>query len=232
MWQMFGSNGVALVQHPQGYLAAVEVLVSVAEEFLPHLSVLDFGGGFGIPYHKYDAQPRLDIAELGRGLHAMLGAWGAKHDYKGRFIIEPGRYVVAECGLVLGQVTATKNNGPIRFVGTDLGFNVLARPMLYDSYHDIEIYREGAADTGEGLPQTLVGTICESGDILAKERLLPELQEGDLLGALDAGAYGYARSSSYNQRFRPAEVLVRADGSHRLIRRRETLEDLARCLMD
>ena len=216
----------SLFMEPHGYLEAMDVLLEVAEEFLPGLTVVDFGGGFGIPYHKYDAQPRLDIKLLAQGFHKRITDWADKHNYSGRFLIEPGRYVVAESGLLLGTVAATKNNGPIRFVGTDLGFNVLARPVLYDSYHDIEIYREGAPDKMEGMPQTLVGNICESGDILARERLLPELKEGDLLGALDAGAYGYAMSFPYTQRLRPAEVLIDLNGDARLIRRRETVEDL------
>lgn len=79
------------------------------------------------------------------------------------------------------------------------------------------------------MPQTIVGNICESGDILAKERLLPTLHTGDILGVLDAGAYGFAMSSNYNQRLRPAEVLVQSDGTPRLIRRRESLDDMTRC---
>ncbi len=216
----------SLFMEPHGYLEAMDVLLEVAEEFLPGLGVVDFGGGFGIPYHKYDEQPRLDIRQLGQSFHKRISEWADKHNYSGRFLIEPGRYVTAESGLLLGQVTATKNNGPIRFVGTDLGFNVLARPVLYDSYHDIEVYREGAPDKAEGMPQTLVGNICESGDILARERPLPELKEGDLLGALDAGAYGYAMSFPYTQRLRPAEVLIDLKGEARLIRRRETVQDL------
>ena len=216
----------SLFMEPHGYLEAMDVLLEVAEEFLPDLAVVDFGGGFGIPYHKYDKQPRLDINLLAQGFRKRINDWADKHNYSGRFLIEPGRYVVAESGLLLGTVTATKNNGPIRFVGTDLGFNVLARPVLYDSYHDIEVYREDAPDKAEGMAQTLVGNICESGDILARERLLPELKEGDLLGALDAGAYGYAMSFPYTQRLRPAEVLIDLNGEARLIRRRETVEDL------
>ncbi len=80
--------------------------------------------------------------------------------------------------------------------------------------------------------QTIVGNICESGDILAKNRLLPRMREGDVLAMLDAGAYGFTMSSNYNQRRRPAEVLIQSNGAARLIRRRETLEDLARCLDD
>ena len=220
----------SLFMGPQGYLDAMDVLLDVAGQFLPTLSIVDFGGGFGIPYHKYDQQPPLDIKQLGQGFHKRITDWTTKHNYAGNFLIEPGRYVVAESGLLMGEVTAIKNNGDIRFVGTDLGFNVLARPVLYDSYHDIEVYRKNAPETEKGMLQTLVGNICESGDILAKDRLLPELKVGDLLGALDAGAYGYAMSFPYTQRLRPAEVLIGLDGEARLIRKRETTEDLLHLL--
>lgn len=209
------------------YLEAVDRLLETAELF-PGLEVVDFGGGFGIPYGKYERQERLDMAGLGKRLDARLKEWSRERDYAGKFIIEPGRYVCAECGLVLGTVNATKKNGDIRFVGTDIGFNVLARPMLYDAFHDVEIYREGARPEEPALKQTLVGNICESGDIWAKDRILPEIKTGDVVAALDAGAYGFVMASPYTHRLRPAEVLVTAGGPVRLIRRRETIEDVMR----
>ena len=125
-----------------------------------------------------------------------------------------------------------KNNGPARYVGTDIGFAVLARPMMYDAFHDVEIYPGAEADS-EALAgrrpemvQTIVGNICETGDVLAKARPLPEIREGDIIGMLDAGAYGQAMSSNYNQRLRPAEVLIQSNGAPRLIRRRDAIEDL------
>ena len=173
----------------------------------------------------------LSMADLGERLHALIAGWSEKSGYKGRFLVEPGRYVAAECCVLLGTVFAVKNNGDKRYVGTNLGFNVLVRPAMYDSFHDVEIY---GADTQarKNMVQTVVGNICESGDILAKERELPVMCEGDVLGVLDAGAYGFTMCSNYNQRRRPAEVLIQSDGTAKLIRRRETLEDLARCLMD
>ena len=209
------------------YLDAVEWLLETAK-FFDGLEVIDFGGGFGIPYHKYENQPRLDMADLGKRFDALLRNWAKENNYSGKFIIEPGRYASAECGLVLGTVHATKQNGDIHFVGTDIGFNVLSRPMLYDSFHDVEIYREGAGPDETLHEQTIVGNICESGDILAKDRMLPTIKTGDTLAMLDAGAYGFAMASPYTQRTRPAEVLINADGSHRLIRRRETIEDVMR----
>ncbi len=200
---------------------------------LDKLEIIDFGGGFGIPYRKYEGEARLDINDLGSRLHAMISAWAAQKAYRGRFLVEPGRYVAAECGVLLGRVHAVKNNGDKRYVGTNLGFNVLVRPAMYDSFHDVEIYRgQGGAAEEEPMLQTIVGNICESGDILAKNRLLPRMREGDVLAMLDAGAYGFTMSSNYNQRRRPAEVLIQSNGAARLIRRRETLEDLARCLDD
>ena len=211
------------------YLEAMKVLLATAERLLKlgyPLEIIDFGGGLGIPYHKYEGQSRLDMKAFGEALHALLSEWSASAGYEGRFFIEPGRYVVAECGVVLGTVHATKNNGPHRFAGTDIGFTVLARPMLYDAFHDVEIYRENGTPDTAAEEQTIVGNICESGDILAKDRQLPHIEQGDVIAMLDAGAYGWVMASTYNQRTRPAEVLIGSDGKARLIRRRETLEDL------
>ena len=208
------------------YLAAAEWLLHTAEQF-PTLEVIDFGGGFGIPYNKYEHTPRLDLATLGAALTALVTNWAEKTDYAGQFFIEPGRYVVAESGLLLGTVHAVKNSHGKRYVGTDLGFSILARPMMYDAFHDLEVYTP-AGETRPECMQQVVGNICETGDVLAKDRLLPELREGDTLGVLDAGAYGISMSSNYNQRFRPAEVLITQAGEAKLIRQRDTLEDILR----
>ncbi len=222
----------SLFMEADGYLDAAAFLLSLAETLpagaLDTLEVIDFGGGFGIPYRKYEDQPRLDMQELGTKLHTLISEWAQKTGYKGKFFVEPGRYVVAECSVLLGSVYATKTNGDNIYAGTDLGFNVLARPMMYDSHHDVEVYRKNGSPDANLIEQSVVGNICESGDILAKKRMLPRIEEGDTLGILDAGAYGYVMSSTYNQRLRPAEVLIDKDGNHRLIRRRDTLEDLMR----
>ena len=224
----------SLFMEPDGYLDAAEVLLHLAERLpkamLEKLEVIDFGGGFGIPYHKYENEARLNMADLGARLHALISGWSEKTGYTGRFLVEPGRYVAAECSVLLGAVHAVKNNGEKRYVGTNLGFNVLVRPAMYDSFHDVEIYGAPDSEPRENMVQTIVGNICESGDILAKERDLPVMREGDVLGVLDAGAYGFTMGSNYNQRRRPAEVLIQSDGTAKLIRRRETLEDLARCI--
>ena len=217
----------SLFMEPESYLRAVEWMLETAKKF-PGLEVIDFGGGFGIPYHKYENQPRLDIKNMSTLFDALLKKWSAENNYNGKFIIEPGRYVCAECGIALGTVHATKTNGDIHFVGTDIGFNVLARPMLYDAFHDVEIYREGATPEADTLKQTIVGNICESGDILAKDRKLPPVRTGDIIGMLDAGAYGFSMASGYTQRLRPAEVLIQSNGTPKLIRRAETMDDVMR----
>jgi len=216
----------SLFMEPEPYLEGVKALLGVAAEF-EELEFVDMGGGFGIPYHKQDGQPRLDIGETGRRLTEIIVEWTKRTGRDIKIKMEPGRYVVAECGVLLGTVHAVKRNTNRTYIGTDLGFNVLIRPAMYDSHHDIEVYRDGKiVKSDETEKVTVVGNICESGDILAYERALPPITEGDIIGVMDAGAYGYSMSSNYNLRLRPAEVLIGLDGKARLIRCRDTLEDL------
>ena len=134
--------------------------------------------------------------------------------------------------MILGRVHAVKQNYGNKYAGTDVGMNVLARPTLYDSWHDIEILRNGKAVTDSEREKVYVtGNICESGDLLCKDRELPVIQRGDLVCVLDAGAYGFSMSSSYNTRPRAAEVLITKDGEAKLIRRRETIEDLVATML-
>ncbi|TCT14367.1 diaminopimelate decarboxylase [Natranaerovirga pectinivora] len=209
------------------YVEGVQSILAIAENF-KDLEFVDLGGGFGIPYNKLAGQPRLELKELGVQLDEVIKNWVAKYGKEIQFKIEPGRYIAAECGILLGTVHTVKYNYDNKYIGTDLGFNVLIRPAMYDSHHDIEVYRESDTPSTKYEFVNVVGNICESGDIIAKERELPELFEGDILGVLDAGAYGYCMASNYNNRLRPAEILIKEDGSHQLIRRRDTLEDIMR----
>jgi diaminopimelate decarboxylase len=218
----------SLFMEGQAYLSGAKALLSIAEHF-DELEFIDLGGGFGIPYRKQEGQTRLELQEFGRVVSQLLLEWKNKFKRKVTFKIEPGRFIVAECGVLLGTVHVIKQNSDIKFAGTDIGFNVLARPVMYDSYHEIEVYKAGnIEDNIEQEIVTIVGNICESGDIIAKDRVLPPITEGDILGVMDAGAYGYSMSSNYNNRLRPAEILIRMDGSVQLIRRRDTIEDLMR----
>lgn len=209
------------------YIEGVKSILSIAKNF-EDLEFVDLGGGFGIPYHKQENEPRLDLSQLGKDLSSILNNWVSSYGKQVTFKIEPGRYISAESGVLLGTVHAIKTNYENKYIGTDIGFNVLIRPILYDSYHDIEIYRKNDIPSTKSEIITIVGNICESGDIIAKKRLLPEIQEEDIIGILDAGAYCHIMSSNYNNRLRPAEVLIKENGNHQLIRRRDTLEDLIR----
>ena len=217
----------SLFMDGESYIESVGSVLSVAKEF-DDLEFVDLGGGFGIPYHKQEDEPRLDLKLMGIKLTEIISNWIKDYGKEIIFKIEPGRYVVAESAILLGTVNAVKMNYDIKYIGTDLGFNVLIRPAMYDSYHDIEIYRRSGKSSVTNEQVRIVGNICETGDIIAKDRMLPEIFVEDILGVLDSGAYGFAMSSNYNNRLRPAEVLIDKDGNHRLIRRRENLEDLVR----
>ena len=143
-----------------------------------------------------------------------------------QFKCEPGRYIVAECCSILGRVTALKDNYGQNYVGTDIGFNVIMRPLLYDSYHEIKIHSVGKGVVNLEGPVHVVGNICESGDILAHNRDIGPVKIGDIIEVMTAGAYVYSMASNYNCRLRPPEILIREDGSIVKIRERDTLEGL------
>jgi len=207
------------------YIEAATFLLLFAENF-PELEFVDLGGGFGIPYHKEAGELPLDLKPLGEKLQVVIDDWVNRNGRRITIKIEPGRFTVAECGVLLGQVHSIKKNGAKKYIGTDIGFNVLIRPALYDAHHDIEVYSKNKRETSKNELVTIVGNICETGDILAKDRNLPTIEEGDILGILDSGAYGMVMSSNYNCRLRPAEVLITSRGEDILIRKRELIEDL------
>lgn len=220
----------SLFMSKEAFVQSIGALFDIARQF-EGLRFVDMGGGFGIPYHKEDGEQPLNIKELGKAMDAELYRFAEEYGSDLKFRIEPGRYISAECGMILSEVYSVKKNHETKFVGCDCGFNVLQRPIMYDSYHGVEIYR-GSEETSEKTETvTIVGNICESGDILAKDRELPEILKGDILGVLDAGAYGFSMASTYNNRLRPAEILIRENGEAVLIREREELKDLLRHLI-
>jgi diaminopimelate decarboxylase len=217
----------SLFMDGEAYLKSSENILAVARQF-EDLEFIDLGGGFGIPYRKQANQSRLDLKMLGDRLSGVINDWVREYGKEIEFKVEPGRYIVAESCILLGSVYAVKMNYDIKYIGTDLGFNVLLRPTMYDSHHDVEIYRKSNIPSLKEETVRIVGNICETGDIIAKDRKLPEIFEHDILGIMDSGAYGYSMSSNYNNRLRPAEVLIDKDGNTRLIRKRDTFEDLVR----
>jgi diaminopimelate decarboxylase len=208
------------------YLRGVNELLQTALIF-KDLEFIDFGGGFGIPYKKQEGQQPLELIQFGKDLKQLLSEWETINKKNIIFRCEPGRFVVAESAILLGKVYSRKNNYNKIFIGTDIGFSVLIRPAMYGSHHDIEIYRDEELVKDKPYESVnITGNICESGDILVEERELPTIKEEDIIGVMDAGAYGYSMSSNYNNRMRPAEILIRSDGSLLQIRKRDTYDDL------
>ena len=154
-------------------------------------------------------------------------------DFGIRILVEPGRFLVGNAGVLLTRVRYIKKTGSKKFAIVDAGMNDLIRPALYQSYHEIvpvEADRSGE-QTEESEKIDIVGPVCESGDFFALDREMPEVHEGDLLAIMSAGAYGFVMASNYNSRPLPAEALVRGD-KFALIRKRQTWEDLVRGEVD
>jgi diaminopimelate decarboxylase len=180
------------------------------------LEFIDVGGGFGV---SYDTGPDPEPADFAAGLVPLLRGSGL------RTVFEPGRYIVGPAGVLLTRVLYVKRMSGRTFVITDAGMNDLLRPSHYASYHRIEpAHRSGDRETTR---VDVVGPICESGDFLALDRPVPRIEPGELLSIGTAGAYGFSMASTYNARPRPAEIMVSGAG-HRVIRTRETLDDLVR----
>jgi len=210
------------------FLLAAEKLLEIAHKIHKALGInfefIDFGGGLGVPY-KPDEKP-LDVEEFADKMLNLFKNRIKKYNLgEPFFYIEPGRFIVCDAGVLLTKVNTLKITPFKKFVGVDAGFNTLIRPAMYGSYHPIVVANRLNAPEEE--VYDVAGPLCESGDILARDRLLPKIFEGDLLAILNAGAYGFSMSSQYNSRPRCAEVLVK-DGKYSLIRERENFEDLVR----
>ena len=199
---------------PAPILEAVDKLLAlVATLGIRHL---DLGGGLGIRYRDSEKAPA--IREFIQSLRARLGESGL------RVMVEPGRSIVGPAGVLLTRVLYRKRNGPKEFVVVDAAMNDLIRPSLYHAHHEIVPVRKNALPP---ITADVVGPICETGDFLARGRQMANVMPGDFLAVCAAGAYGFVLSSNYNSRPRAAEVLVEGTG-YRVIRRRETFEDLVR----
>ncbi len=184
------------------------------------IDYVDAGGGLGIAYETPSGEFPDYVAQYARALTTPLQGLDV------RLLLEPGRSIVGPAGLLLTSVIYRKKNDGKRFLVVDAAMNDLIRPALYGAYHEIVpvVRHSGDAETEV---VDVVGPVCETGDFFARDRELPEVQEGDLLAILDAGAYGMVLTSNYNTRPRPAEVLVTGK-SAKVIRRRERVSDLLR----
>lgn len=192
-------------------LAMVQTL---AEQGIP-IRYLNIGGGLGITYSDETPPEPKDLA---------AAIFPLVRDLKCVLIMEPGRVIVGNAGVLLTKVLYTKDGETKRFLIVDAAMNDLIRPSLYDAHHDIRPVYENVA---RGAKETVdvVGPVCESGDFLAKDRVMPQMNAGDLMAVMSAGAYGFVMSSNYNSRPRVPEVLVH-EGQIHVIRARESYDDL------
>ena len=198
------------------FRAALNILINLVQRLAGkgiNLSHIDIGGGVGIKYKDEEVINWKDFAsEIKKSMK----------DIPQRLILEPGRSIVGDAGLLLAQIILLKNNGQKNFAVVDAGMNDLLRPALYGSWHEIISVEKRTHP--EPLDWEIVGPICETSDFLAKGRSL-SIIEGDLIAILDCGAYGFSMSSNYNSRPKAAEILI-ADKSHFCIRDREKISDL------
>lgn len=197
---------------------AIRKILEFLNTYKIDVEYFNIGGGLGIMYSIENAQTAKSFA--GKVL-PMLKKSGLK------IILEPGRFISGNSGVLVTKVIYTKRTPRKKFVIVDSGMNDLIRPSLYEAYHKIVPVKvaENSSETCEKVD--IVGPICESGDFLGKERLLPQVNKGDLLAVMGAGAYGFTMSSNYNARPRPAEVMV-VKGRFYVVRKHETYKDLVR----
>jgi diaminopimelate decarboxylase len=210
---------------PEPFKLAVHTLMDVAGRVYREVEVefefVDFGGGIGIPY-----EPHESILNLEMFSQEIVDLFKEKlYEYNmgnPSMCLEPGRYIVGDASYLLTKVNTIKQSYR-KFAGVDAGFNTLLRPIMYGSYHHIVLASQPNAKPTQTID--IAGNICESGDLFARDRPMPDIREGSLLAILNAGAYGFSMSSQYNSRPRAAEVLVQG-GKAEVIRERETFADL------
>lgn len=223
-----GSPILTTKPYEEALQRAVPLLLDLRKQGHP-ITHLNCGGGFGIHYKKQEALPASAFAKV---------IVPAVQEAKCQLALEPGRFIAGNAGILVSKVIYPKVSAGKRFIIQDAAMNDLLRPRLYGAFHRIWPVQPSPsvpappADYEAEIPGTevcdVVGPVCETGDYLARERRLPPVKTGDLLATFSAGAYGMAMSSNYNGRLRAAEVLVNGKTS-RMIRRRETMEDLVRC---
>jgi diaminopimelate decarboxylase len=211
--------------HTGSEIKDVAVFMKSAEVFdvlLPHfptVEVLDFGGGFKVPYEP--GEQGTDMASLGKEVNKAMEQLSEKYGRSLTAWFEPGKYMVSEAGFFISKVNVLKTSGDRIFAGLNTGLNHLIRPMFYDAYHHIDNLTSPEKPTKQ---YAVVGNICET-DTFAWDRAIPAIEEGDLLVFYNAGAYGYEMASNYNARFKPAQVLYQ-NSEVKLISRADQFEDL------
>ena len=207
-----GSQILELSPFREAFVKTKKMLNDLKEHGVS-IQTVDVGGGLGVAYKTDESAP--SPADYIAVLQDVLG------DFDGEFVFEPGRCISGDAGVLVASVVRVKQTGDKRFAVLDAGMSDLVRPAMYDAYHNIEALKGGKASDR----YDVVGPICESADIFGKDRMLPELNEGDLIAIETAGAYGAAMASNYNGRPLIAEVLADND-RYAVIRRRQTVAEM------
>lgn len=202
------------LEDTQGTQDGIRKALEIAEQF-PQIHTLNLGGGFPT---AYDDRPYPTYHDFAQSMLPLL------RPHNLHLMLEPGRSIVADSGILVTQVLYLKEQGGINLVVVDASMTELMRPALYGAHHQVVPLLN--APEKRRVRYTIVGPVCESTDVLAKEVMLPEIQVGDYLAILDVGAYGMVMSNNYNLRPRPAEWMVEADGSARVVRPRQSFESL------
>jgi diaminopimelate decarboxylase len=211
--QHIGSGIINAYDYEKPTKKYINIVKSIAKTLDIKFEFIDFGGGLGIPYQPEEEPLDLNVySEI--VIKPFIELLKSEDIGEPEFKIEPGRYLSAESSIILTQINTIKNNGYKLFAGVNAGFNTLLRPILYNLYHHIiPCNNRGKEKT---LTYDVAGPICESGDILGKNRVLLELHEKEFLAILDVGAYGFTMSSTYNSRPRAAEILIKNGHIHKI----------------
>ncbi|MBM9520510.1 diaminopimelate decarboxylase [Desulforhopalus vacuolatus] len=216
---MLASNECNYTYMVQTAEMLLELIATISSELDITFEFVNIGGGLGIPYEP--GMPELDVESLGREVAALFTAFEAQHGYQPTLCTESGRFMTGPHGVLI--TTAINRKEIYRtYVGVDASMSALMRPGMYGAYHHVEVVgREG----GETEVVDVVGALCENNDKFAVQRTLPKMETGDLVVIEDTGAHGSAMGFNYNGNLRPKELLFQEDGTVKLIRRAETLED-------
>jgi len=198
----------------------LEIAQWVSAELNIRFEFINMGGGLGIPYRPED--PAFDLVAMGKEIADLFSDFQQRHDYTPALCMESGRYMTGPHGVLV--VKAINRKEIYRtYIGVDASMSALMRPAMYGAYHHIDVFQK--MEIAEQTKVDVVGSLCENNDKFAVQRLLPLVEEGDLLIIHDTGAHGHAMGFNYNGKLRPRELLLQADGGVELIRRAETVDD-------
>lgn len=219
---MTGSNVLDESYFPAIVERLFSIIADVASQTGIEISFMNIGGGFGVPYKLEEKS--LDIEAVASHVRKIFDEQCGKHGIKEPVLfVEPGRYLTANAGWLVSRATVIKD-GYKKFIGVDAASNDMPRPWMYGAYHHASVLNGSTAKE----KVSIVGRLCENGDQLARERMLPAARPGDVVVIHNCGGHAYAMGGNYNGRPRHAEYLLADDGSFRKIRRAETSEDLYR----